>query len=111
MSWVVFWVDPSEAGTQLNVAVTTVLTLIAYHIALSNKLPDIPYVTRMDLLVFGSTLLVFLSLIEVVTTSRLGKTDRLVLAQNIDVACRIIFPILYCVLAYFSLYRGLHKMV
>jgi len=39
MSWVVFWIDPTEAGSQLSVAVTAALTLIAYHIALAGKLP------------------------------------------------------------------------
>jgi hypothetical protein len=49
MSWVVFWIDPAESGSQLSVSVTSVLTLIAYHIALTGKLPDISYLTRMDL--------------------------------------------------------------
>lgn len=39
MSWIVFWIDPTEAGSQLSVAVAAALTLIAYHIALAGKLP------------------------------------------------------------------------
>lgn len=68
MSWVVFWIDPKQIPNQLSVAVTTILTLIAYHIALSGKLPEIPYLTHMDKFLFSATILVFMSLIEVVIT-------------------------------------------
>jgi hypothetical protein len=103
MSWVVFWIDPAEAASQLGVSVTSVLTLIAYHIALTSKLPDISYLTRMDLFIFGSTLLVFSSLIEVVITSRLANGGRLVLARWIDTVCRLAFPAVYAAIAYLAL--------
>jgi hypothetical protein len=103
MSWVVFWIDPSHGSSQLGVAVTAVLTLIAYHIALTSKLPDISYLTRMDLFLFGSTLLVFSSLIEVVVTSRLADAGRLNFARHIDIVCRILFPLAYLLTAYLAL--------
>jgi hypothetical protein len=99
MSWVVFWIDPKESGSQLAVSVTTVLTLIAYHIALSAKLPDIHYLTRIDLFLFGSTMLVFASLIEVVVTSRLANSERLEQARYIDVIARWVFPGLFALVA------------
>ncbi|MEA1889482.1 MAG: hypothetical protein U9N50_06865 [Pseudomonadota bacterium] len=95
MSWVVFWIDPKNATNQLGVAVTTVLTLVAYHIALSGRLPVIPYLTQMDKFLFSSTLLVFLSLIEVVVTSHFAATDRLSRARRIDRTARWFFPILF----------------
>jgi hypothetical protein len=84
MSWVVFWVDPKSVPNQLGVAVTTVLTLIAYHIALSSKLPEIPHLTNMDKFLFSSTVLVFMSLIEVVLTSHLASRGKLAQARRID---------------------------
>jgi hypothetical protein len=103
MSWIVFWIDPEESGSQLSVAVTAALTLIAYHIALANKLPDIPYLTRMDLFLFGSTLLVFSALLEVVVTSRLARAGNTPLARRTDLACRLVFPALYLLIAGWSL--------
>ena len=103
MSWVVFWIDPLESGSQLSVSVTVVLTLIAYHIALTNKLPDIPYLTAMDLFLFCSTLLVFGSLIEVVITSRYASSNRVALARRIDLVCRVAFPALYMGVGVWSL--------
>ena len=52
MSWIVFWIDPREIRSQFSVSVTTVLTLIAYYITLTSRLPEIPYLTRMDYLCF-----------------------------------------------------------
>ena len=95
MSWVVFWIDPKQVPNQLSVAVTTVLTLIAYHIALSGRLPDIPYLTHMDKFLFSSTVLVFMALIEVVITSHLSSTDQLSTARRIDRTARWLFPLLF----------------
>ena len=95
MSWVVFWISPDQVPNQLSVAVTTVLTLIAYHIALSGRLPDIPYLTHMDKFLFSSTVLVFMALIEVVLTSHLGSTDNLALARRVDRTARWLFPLLF----------------
>ncbi|WP_439106592.1 hypothetical protein [Congregibacter sp.] len=106
MSWIVFWMDPKESGSQLSVAVTAALTLIAYHIALSGKLPDIPYLTRMDLFLFGSTMLVFLALLEVVITSRLAQSRTDTLAYSIDGVCRFVFPLAYVLIAVFTLRIG-----
>lgn len=95
MSWVVFWIDPKQVPNQLGVAVTTVLTLIAYHIALSGRLPDIPYLTNMDKFLFSATILVFMALIEVVITSHLSSSDQLVKARRIDRTARWLFPLLF----------------
>lgn len=95
MSWVVFWISPEHIPNQLSVAVTTVLTLIAYHIALSGRLPDIPYLTHMDKFLFSATVLVFMALIEVVVTSHLASTDRIALARRIDRTARWLFPFLF----------------
>ena len=37
MSWAVFWIDPSQTGPQVSVAVTSMLTLIAYRFAVGAR--------------------------------------------------------------------------
>jgi hypothetical protein len=95
MSWAVFWTDPVNASAQLSVAVTSMLTLIAYRFAVDTQLPRLPYMTRLDVFFLVSTLLVFLSLIEVVITMILDNNDRKKQAQRIDRYCRIIFPAVF----------------
>ncbi len=92
MSWAVFWIDPAEGGTQIGVATTTMLTLIAFRFAIDTSLPKISYLTRLDTFVMASTVLVFLSLFEVVITSRLAKTGRHERAMRLDQWSRLIFP-------------------
>ena len=95
MSWAVFWTDPVNASAQLSVAVTSMLTLIAYRFAVDTQLPRLPYMTRLDVLFLISTLLVFFSLIEVVITMILDNKQQTERAKTIDRYCRAIFPVIF----------------
>jgi Neurotransmitter-gated ion-channel ligand binding domain/Neurotransmitter-gated ion-channel transmembrane region len=95
MSWVVFWIEPSEPGIQLSIAMTSMLTLIAYRFAVDTQLPRLPYTTRLDTFILTSTLLVFFSLIEVLVTTILDNKQQTKLAKTIDRYCRVIFPVIF----------------
>ncbi len=75
------------------------LTLIAYRFAVGTDLPKVEYMTRLDLFILGSSILVFASLIQVVVTSSLAKSDRLFEARKIDVWCRGLFPVVFVLIA------------
>ncbi len=108
MSWAVFWTDPINASAQLSVAVTSMLTLIAYRFAADTQLPRLPYMTRLDVFFLISTLLVFLSLIEVVVTMILDNKQQTERAKTIDRYCRAIFPVIFVLasIAIFAHPRG-----
>jgi len=106
MSWVVFWIDPREAGSQISVAVTSMLTLIAYRFAVGADMPKLSYLTRLDYFILGSTILVFASLVEVVLTSTYAKLGRIERAQRLDRLARLVFPICFLFLAVESLLAG-----
>jgi hypothetical protein len=95
MSWSVFWTDPTNSSTQFSIAVTSMLTLIAYRFAVDTQLPRLPYMTRMDVFFLVSTLLVFFSLIEVLVTTILDDKQQIKLAKTIDRYCRVIFPVIF----------------
>jgi hypothetical protein len=99
MSWVVFWIDPMDSGTQISVAITTMLTLIAYRFAIDVDLHKISYLTRLDFFILISTILVYASLIEVVVTSTFAKGERLSQARKIDLWMRLIFPSVFVIVA------------
>jgi hypothetical protein len=92
MSWSVFWIDPTLGASQISVAVTSMLTLIAYRFAIGNEVPRLPYLTLLDAFIMLSTVLVFLSLIEVVVTARLAANGKVEPARMIDRVCRWVFP-------------------
>jgi len=95
MSWLVFWIDPSLAASQISISVTAMLTMIAYRFAIGGMMPRLPFLTPMDYFVMASTVLVFLSLIEVVYTAYLTKWDRLETARRVDFHARWIAPLIY----------------
>jgi neurotransmitter-gated ion-channel len=95
MSWAVFWIDPATSNSQISVAVTSMLTLIAYRFAVDTQLPRLPYMTRLDALFLTSTLLVFFSLIEVLVTTVLDNNQQTERAKKLDRYCRIIFPAVF----------------
>jgi hypothetical protein len=97
MSWTVFWIEPNDANTQMAVAVTAMLTLIAYRFAVDSDVPKLPYLTRLDEFILMSSLLVFLSLIEVTATTKFANRDRLALAHAIDRRCRWLFPLVFAI--------------
>jgi len=103
MSWIVFWIDPKNSGTQIGVATTSMLTLIAYRFAIGTHIPKVPYATRLDDFIFTSTLIVFLALIQVVVTSTLAQCNKGAAALTMDKISRIIFPILFFTCAYLIL--------
>ncbi len=92
MSWVVFWVDPKESGTQISVAITTMLTLIAFRFSLGVDLPKIDYMTRLDFFILGSTVLIYATLVQAVITTTMAKSGNLLEARDVDLWCRWLFP-------------------
>ena len=97
MSWIVFWIHPTESGSGISVSVTSMLTLIAYRFAIGTSLPKLSYLTRMDFFILFATIMVFIALLETIWTSRLVKNERVEVAASIDRACRIIFPLTFTI--------------
>ena len=95
MSWAVFWITPTDASPQISIAVTSMLTLIAYRFAIDNQLPRLQYTTSLDAFILMSTVLVFFSFIEVLVTTILENQKRNRLAITIDRSCRVIFPVIF----------------
>ncbi|MEI6323285.1 MAG: hypothetical protein WCP60_09305 [bacterium] len=98
MSWAVFWIDPSDSGAQFSIAVTAMLTLIAYRFAIDANVPKLPYLTCLDKFVLFSSLLVFVTLIQAIITSKLAKHGNLERARAMDRHCRWIFPLIFCIM-------------
>jgi len=92
MSWVVFWIDPKYVAPRLSVAVTSMLTLVAYRFLLGGVLPRLSYLTRMDYFLIGATLLVLLTVIQVAVTTHAEDRDHGRKAQRINAHSRWFFP-------------------
>jgi hypothetical protein len=95
MSWAVFWINPDNAGPPIGLATTSMLTLIAYRFILGSQLPRVSYLTLLDYFILGSTVLVFMALLEVVITSGLAQAGKSAQAHRLQRAARLVFPLLF----------------
>jgi hypothetical protein len=102
MSWVVFWIRADKLGPRLSVAVTSMLTLVAYRFLLGQNLPPVSYLTRLDYFMLGATILVFAALIQVALTGAMNEEDRADRAKAVNRISRWAFPVAFATLLVWS---------
>ncbi|MEJ2180136.1 MAG: hypothetical protein P8Y28_06760 [Gammaproteobacteria bacterium] len=100
MAGSVFWLDPTNFAPQIGISTASVFTLVAFLLGLRQSLPQVAYLTRMDVFILSATILVFVSFAEVVFVSRLAHKDRADLARRIDFHARWIYLLVFAVLFY-----------
>jgi hypothetical protein len=98
MSFTVFWINPAHFGPQVGLSATSMLTLIAFTFATTNMVPALGYFTTLAEFIAGSTVLVFLALVQSLTTSYLVSLEKQALALRIDRVSRLVFPLGFAVL-------------
>ena len=104
MSWMVFWIDPALVASQISLSVTAMLTMIAYRFALAGLIPRLGFLTVLDHFVLASTVVVFLSMAEVIYTAHLSTSDQLDKARKVDRHARWIAPVVYFAIAVETLF-------
>jgi hypothetical protein len=104
MAWTVFWVDPKNFGPQVAVSTAAALTLIAFLLSTRQLLPRVEYLTRADVVILGSAVLVFFSLGEAIFTSNLSAGGRDTLARSIDRWSRVLYIVAFLVVFLVALY-------
>lgn len=95
MSLIVLFIDPSHVGPRFSIAITSILTLIAYRFLLGNLLPKISYLTHMDYFLFGSMFLVFMVLVETSIVARFMSKEEVKSAKMLDYWSRGAFVVLF----------------
>jgi hypothetical protein len=70
VSWGVLWIPLNDLNSQLLVSVTTVLTLVAFSVAISNILPPVAYLTFYDGFFLLSFLFILLTIGEALACIR-----------------------------------------
>ena len=98
MGWTALWVDPLVVPARMSVAMTAMLTLIAYRFALGRMVPSLTYLTRFDYFMLASTVLIFLILLFVAAGAHLVGKGKAPLVHRIDHWARLAFPIVFAAL-------------
>jgi hypothetical protein len=71
-----FFVEIKDHYTQITIALTTILTVIAFSFSVESSMPKVPYLTYIDCFFLATYVLVFLSMIVlVITHTMIGRNS------------------------------------
>jgi Neurotransmitter-gated ion-channel ligand binding domain/Neurotransmitter-gated ion-channel transmembrane region len=92
VSWSVFWFDPPEVSSQVQIAVTTILTIIAFALAISLTLPRVPYLTFADGFFLTCYIFAFVTMVELTAVHIAYRNERRKVAAKIRGTARWLVP-------------------
>jgi len=95
MSMLTFFIPPNELEVQVGLGGTALLTIIALNFTISDQIPDVAYLTKADILIIGSYIIVFFALCESILVNFLHRNNKVNLSKYIDKICRYSFPLIY----------------
>lgn len=97
LSWTVFLIDPSDLDNQVQISVTTILTVIAFAFAISASLPKVPYLTFIDGFFLACYVFVFLSVVELMSVHVLQRAHGTEAAMRIRRNSRWMLPLAFLI--------------
>jgi len=71
-----FWIETDDLTNQVQVAVTTILTVIAFAFAISATMPRLPYLTYIDAFFLECYIYVFFAVVELMTVHVTHRSER-----------------------------------
>jgi len=95
LSWTVYWIDTRDLSSQVQISVTTILTVIAFSFSISLSLPKVPYLTFIDAFFLDCLVFVFFTAIEMTTVHVSGRTTRSSLGLEIRRISQVAVPIVF----------------
>jgi hypothetical protein len=95
VSWGVLWIPIDDLNSQLLISVTTVLTLVAFSVALSNILPPVAYVTFYDAFFLLCFIFILISVAEALVVHGTHRQVDHAAAMRIRNVTRPLLPSLF----------------
>ncbi len=95
LSFSVFWMDRSSIGDRLSVSFIGILTAVAYQSVISDRMPQVAYITLMHAFVMFSFFTMCAVVVVNLVVSMLDRRGKIELGDRIDHRCRWGFPLAY----------------
>ena len=95
ISWGVFWIDPKDIKTRAELSIIALLSLIAFNFVISDKLPDLEYLTLLDSLVLTSYLFAGAATIISILVNQYVRKKKNKIVTMIDHQARLWGPVVY----------------
>ncbi|MFO0598898.1 MAG: hypothetical protein U0228_26560 [Myxococcaceae bacterium] len=94
MAYLVFFLPPAQLDTAASVAMTALLSCMAYNVAVSQNMPEIGYLVLSDKFFIATYVLLLLTLAQTFATFILDAEGRTEAARRLDKGSAIAFPML-----------------
>ncbi len=98
VSWCAFFIRPKDASPRVSVSVGALFAAAAGTVALNSQLPDVPYSTLTDRLVFSCLGMIGLSLLGTVASLSLHYAGKEAAHRRLDKTGAVAFPLLFVVI-------------
>ncbi len=112
VSFSVFWIDPEDLASAVQVGVTCLLAVVALQFAEASDLPSVSYLTIADRVYSASYVAIALAVLQSIYANRLVRAGQKKKALQADKWSRVAFPvglISWLVVAIFRAYAGLGR--
>jgi hypothetical protein len=97
VSYSAFFIEVTDHYTQITIALTTILTVIAFSFSVENSMPKVPYLTYIDCFFLATYVLVFMALIVLVVMHTMVKRNSHKRASQIRRISRWAYPIMFAI--------------
>ena len=94
MAYLVFFLPPAQLDTAASVAMTALLSCMAYNVAVSQNMPEIGYLVLSDKFFISTYVLLLLTLAQTFASFILDSNGKPGAAAKLDIASRWLFPVL-----------------
>jgi hypothetical protein len=98
MAWLVYFLPADQIDTAASVAMTALLSTMAYNVAVSQQMPEVGYLVLSDKFFISTYALLFVSLAQTFWTFVLHSKGQAEKAFKIDYHMRWIFPLAVAVI-------------
>ncbi|OJW77325.1 MAG: hypothetical protein BGO69_18250 [Bacteroidetes bacterium 46-16] len=106
MAYLVFFVPAAQLEVAVGLTVTSLLSCIALQLTLSGEIPVTGYLIASDKIFYLSYFLITCAMIQTVYTFNLQKRKKERFADQLEVAARWIYPIIFIILVSFIIIKG-----
>jgi hypothetical protein len=94
MAWLVFFLPAAQLDTSASVAMTALLSCMAYNVAVSQNMPEIGYLVLSDKFFIATYVLLLLTLAQTFITFVLDSNGKAEQALRLDKQARVAFPLM-----------------
>lgn len=95
LTWCVFWLDKQSVTDRINILFIGIVSVVAYYFVIQDNIPEISYLTFIDVFVIESFLILAASVIITLIIGKLDQAGNTAVGDKLDKISRWAFPIGY----------------